>query len=365
MILVTGGAGFIGSNFVLDWLAQCDEPVVNVDKLTYAGNLNNLAVLRDDTRHVFVHADICDSDKMLELLSMYKPAAIVHFAAESHVDRSIHGPAEFVRTNINGTFSLLEAARAYWTELDGEVRENFRFLHVSTDEVYGTLGADDAPFSETTAYAPNSPYSASKAASDHLVRSYQHTYGLPTLTANCSNNYGPYHFPEKLIPLIIANALAGKPLPIYGDGQQIRDWLYVGDHCAAIRRVLTRGKPGEIYNIGGWNEKANLDVVHTLCDMLDVLRPIAAGGSYRAQITYVADRPGHDRRYAIDARKIERELGWKPTETFDTGIRKTVQWYLDNQAWVRDVQSGDYLKWLEKNYTQRDSTLDAPTQETA
>ena len=359
MILVTGGAGFIGSNFVLDWLAQSDEPVVNVDKLTYAGNLNNLASLRDDTRHIFVHADICDSDKMLELLRTYTPTAIVHFAAESHVDRSIHGPAEFVRTNINGTFSLLEAARAYWSQLASADKEKFRFLHVSTDEVYGTLGLDDAPFSETTAYAPNSPYSASKAASDHLVRSYHHTYGLPTLTTNCSNNYGSYHFPEKLIPLIIANALAGKSLPIYGDGQQIRDWLYVGDHCTAIRRVLAAGKPGETYNIGGWNEKANLDVVHTLCDMLDALQPNAAGISYRKQITYVTDRPGHDRRYAIDARKIERELGWKPAETFDSGIKKTVQWYLDNQAWVRDVQSGDYMKWLDKNYKQRKPSSDA------
>lgn len=367
MILITGGAGFIGSNFVLDWLAQCDEPLVNVDKLTYAGNLNNLATLRHDDRHVFVHADICDTELISSLLATHKPRAIVHFAAESHVDRSIHGPAEFVRTNINGTFSLLEAARSYWTGLAAADKESFRFLHVSTDEVYGSLGPDDAPFSETTAYAPNSPYSASKAASDHLVRSYHHTYGLPTLTTNCSNNYGPYHFPEKLIPLIIANALAGKPLPIYGDGQQIRDWLYVGDHCAAIRRVLTAGVPGQVYNIGGWNEKSNLEVVHTLCDMLDALRPTAAGTSYRAQITYVTDRPGHDRRYAIDARKIESELGWKPAETFDSGIKKTVQWYLDNQAWVRDVQSGDYMKWLEKNYSQRDASVDAQNnrQETA
>lgn len=358
MILVTGGAGFIGSNFVLGWLAQHDEPVVNVDKLTYAGNLNNLVSLRDDVRHLFVHADICDTDQMLSLLNTHKPTAIVHFAAESHVDRSIHGPAEFVRTNINGTFSLLEAARTYWSQLKGIEKQAFRFLHVSTDEVYGSLGLDDAPFSETTAYAPNSPYSASKAASDHLVRSYHHTYGLPTLTTNCSNNYGSYHFPEKLIPLVIANALAGKPLPIYGDGQQIRDWLYVGDHCAAIRRVLEQGKPGETYNIGGWNEQANLDVVHTLCDMLDTLRPMANGGSYRAQITYVTDRPGHDRRYAIDAHKIERELGWKPAETFETGIKKTVQWYLDNQAWVADVQSGAYMRWLEKNYKQRDTATD-------
>ena len=306
--------------------------------------------------------DSCDAERMLSLLTTHKPSAIVHFAAESHVDRSIHGPGEFVRTNINGTFSLLEAARSYWSDLVGTEKEKFRFLHVSTDEVYGSLAPNDAPFSEVTPYAPNSPYSASKAASDHLVRSYHHTYGLPTLTTNCSNNYGPYHFPEKLIPLVIANALAGKALPIYGDGQQIRDWLYVGDHCSAIRRVLTDGVPGETYNIGGWNEKANLDVVHTLCDILDELKPLATGNSYREQITYVTDRPGHDRRYAIDARKIERELAWKPAETFDTGIKKTVQWYLDNQAWVRDVQSGDYTKWLEKNYGERDRSVDEKQQ---
>lgn len=353
MILVTGGAGFIGSNFVLDWLANSDEAVLNIDKLTYAGNLNNLASLHDDPRHIFAHADICDGDQISQLLRTHRPRAIVHFAAESHVDRSIHGPAEFVRTNINGTFSLLEAARHYWSQLPEAEKEVFRFLHVSTDEVYGTLGKDDAPFSENTAYAPNSPYAASKAASDHLVRSYHHTYGLPTLTTNCSNNYGPYHFPEKLIPLMITNALAGKSLPIYGDGQQIRDWLYVADHCAAIRRVLSAGKPGETYNIGGWNEKANLEVVNILCEILDELVPLQTGSSYRQYISYVADRPGHDRRYAIDARKIERELGWKPAETFDSGIRKTVQWYLDNQAWVRDVQSGDYMKWLEKNYSDR------------
>jgi dTDP-glucose 4,6-dehydratase len=351
MIFVTGGAGFIGSNFVLDWLAQSDEPIINFDKLTYAGNLNNLASLREDGRHLFVHGDIGDSAHVASLLAMHRPRAIVHFAAESHVDRSIHSPGAFVTTNVNGTFGLLEAARAYWSGLDGTDKSEFRFLHISTDEVYGTLGQDDAPFTETTPYAPNSPYSASKAASDHLVRSYHHTYGLPTLTTNCSNNYGPYHFPEKLIPLIITNARAGKPLPIYGDGQQVRDWLYVGDHCAAIRRVLAAGRVGEVYNVGGWNEMANLDVVHTLCDMLDQLDPGA--DSYRAQITYVQDRPGHDRRYAIDARKIERELGWKPAETFETGIRKTVQWYLDNENWVRDVQSGDYLKWVEKNYAQR------------
>jgi dTDP-glucose 4,6-dehydratase len=353
MILVTGGAGFIGSNFVLDWVAQ-GEPVVNVDKLTYAGNLNNLVSLQHDSRHTFVRADICDTDHIARLLAEHKPRAIVHFAAESHVDRSIHGPGEFVTTNINGTFSMLEAARAYWSALGDADKAKFRFLHVSTDEVYGTLGPDDAPFTETTPYAPNSPYSASKAAADHLVRSYHHTYGFPTLTTNCSNNYGPFHFPEKLIPLIIANALAGKALPIYGDGQQVRDWLYVSDHCAAIRRVLEAGKPGETYNIGGWNEMANLDVVKTLCQMLDVQRP-KADGHYADQITYVKDRPGHDRRYAIDARKIERELGWKPVETFASGIKKTVEWYLANQDWVRDVQSGDYLKWVEKNYNERSS----------
>jgi dTDP-glucose 4,6-dehydratase len=359
MILVTGGAGFIGSNFVLGWLAQSDEPVINLDKLTYAGNMNNLETLSQDPRHLFVKGDIGDSTLVAALLAEYKPRAIVHFAAESHVDRSIHGPGDFISTNINGTFSLLEATRTYWSSMTDTDKEAFRFLHVSTDEVYGTLSPDDAPFTETTPYAPNSPYSASKAASDHLVRAYHHTYGLPTLTTNCSNNYGPYHFPEKLIPLVIANARAGKQLPIYGDGQQVRDWLYVGDHCAAIRRVLEDGSLGETYNIGGWNEKANLDVVHTLCDILDQLEPKAVGASYRNQITYVADRPGHDRRYAIDAGKIERELGWRPTETFESGIRKTVQWYLEHQDWVRDVQSGDYLKWLDKNYTQRDSKQEA------
>ncbi|HEY8101577.1 MAG TPA: dTDP-glucose 4,6-dehydratase [Burkholderiaceae bacterium] len=355
MILVTGGAGFIGSNFVLDWLAQCDESVVNLDKLTYAGNMNSLQALHQDNRHIFVKGDIGDRELVTALLISHKPRAIIHFAAESHVDRSIHGPSEFIATNINGTFSLLEAARVYWSGLSEPDKAAFRFLHVSTDEVYGTLGPSDAPFTEATAYAPNSPYSASKAASDHLVRAYHHTYGLPTLTTNCSNNYGPYHFPEKLIPLVIANARAGKPLPIYGDGRQVRDWLYVGDHCAAIRRVLEVGRLGETYNIGGWNEKANLDVVHTLCDILDKLDPKATGSSYRDQITFVADRPGHDRRYAIDARKIERELGWRPAETFESGIRKTVQWYLDHQNWVRDVQSGEYLKWVEKNYTRRDN----------
>jgi dTDP-glucose 4,6-dehydratase len=355
MIFVTGGAGFIGSNFVLDWIAQVGEPVLNFDKLTYAGNLNNLASLRGDERHVFVQGDICDRAHVQQLFEQHKPRAVVHFAAESHVDRSIHGPDAFVTTNVNGTFSLLEAARAYWSALPEPERAAFRFLHVSTDEVYGTLGPNDPPFSETTPYAPNSPYSASKAGSDHLVRAYHHTYGMPVLTTNCSNNYGPYHFPEKLIPLMITNALAGKPLPIYGDGQQIRDWLYVGDHCAAIRRVLEAGRPGETYNVGGWNEKANLEVVHTLCDILDRQAPKAGGGSYREQITRVADRPGHDRRYAIDARKLERELGWRPVETFETGIAKTVDWYLGHQDWVQDILSGDYLKWMEKNYFNRDA----------
>jgi dTDP-glucose 4,6-dehydratase len=357
MILVTGGAGFIGSNFVLDWLSHDDEPVVTLDKLTYAGNLGNLASVMQDERHTFVHGDICDRKLVDELFTKHKPRAILHFAAESHVDRSIHGPAEFISTNVNGTFTLLEAARTYYCALSDAEKANFRFLHVSTDEVYGSLGPNDAPFTETTAYAPNSPYSASKAASDHLVRAYHHTYGLPTLTTNCSNNYGPYHFPEKLIPLMIANALAGKPLPVYGDGKNVRDWLYVGDHCAAIRRVLEAGRPGETYNVGGWNEMTNLDVVHTLCDILDSLVPKAQ--SYRTQITFVEDRPGHDRRYAIDASKVERELGWKPAETFDTGIRKTVRWYLDHQDWVKEVQSGAYLKWMETNYGKRGTAREA------
>ncbi len=336
MILVTGGAGFIGSNFILDWIAGEQTPVINLDKLTYAGNLNNLITLQGDSRHVFVQGDICDGALVGRLLREHKPRAIVHFAAESHVDRSIHGPAEFIQTNINGTFSLLEETRAYWQELPAAEKGAFRFLHVSTDEVYGSLGPDDAPFSETTAYAPNSPYSASKAASDHLVRAYHHTYGLPVLTTNCSNNYGAYQFPEKLIPLIILNALNGKPLPIYGDGQNVRDWLYVGDHCTAIREVLKKGRLGETYNIGGWNEKTNLDVVHTVCAILDELLPQSTAIThYASLITYVKDRPGHDRRYAIDARKIEHELGWKPVETFETGIRKTVRWYLENQEWVR------------------------------
>ena len=351
MILVTGGAGFIGSNFVLDWLASTDEPVINLDKLTYAGNPDNLAAIEGDSRHQLVKGDICDRELVNQLIATHKPRAIVHFAAESHVDRSIHGPGDFIRTNVDGTFSLLEAARAYCAGLSDADKNNFRFLHVSTDEVFGTLSLTDPPFSETTPYAPNSPYSASKAASDHLVRAWHHTYGLPVLTSNCSNNYGPLQFPEKLVPLMIANALAGKPLPIYGDGQQVRDWLYVGDHCSAIRCILTDGKPGETYNIGGWNEKANIDVVHTLCDLLDELAP--GKQSYRQQITYVTDRPGHDRRYAIDARKTERELGWRPAETFETGMRKTVQWYLANQEWVRKIQSGDYLKWIDRNYSQR------------
>ena len=353
MILVTGGAGFIGSNFVLDWLAQHSEDVIGLDKLTYAGNLENLATLKDDPRHIFVRGDIGDTELVAQLLKQYRPRAVINFAAESHVDRSIHGPEDFIQTNIVGTFHLLEAVRAYWSSLSGEVKASFRFLHVSTDEVYGSLDKDEPAFSEAHRYEPNSPYSASKAASDHLARAYHHTYGLPVLTTNCSNNYGPYHFPEKLIPLMIVNALAGKSLPVYGDGQQIRDWLYVGDHCAAIRCVLAKGRLGEVYNIGGWNEKANLDIVHTICKLLDELRPRADGISYREQIAFVSDRPGHDRRYAIDARKIERELGWKPAETFESGIRKTVQWYLDNQDWVSNVQSGSYRQWVEKNYAER------------
>lgn len=353
MILVTGGAGFIGANFVLDWLREVGEPVVNLDVLTYAGNLENLASLKGDSRHVFVQGDICDGDKVAQLFAQHQPRAIVHFAAESHVDRSIHGPAEFIRTNINGTFSLLEAARAYWSGLAGEAKAAFRFLHVSTDEVYGSLGPTDPAFTEDTPYQPNSPYSASKAASDHLVRAYFHTYGLPVLTTNCSNNYGPYQFPEKLIPLIIANALAGKPLPIYGDGMNVRDWLYVGDHCAAIRRVLAAGRQGETYNVGGWNEMPNIEIVRILCRLLDAARPRADGKPYADQITYVKDRPGHDRRYAIDASKIERELAWRPAETFETGIAKTVSWYLDNADWVAHVQSGAYREWLDLNYTAR------------
>lgn len=349
-ILVTGGAGFIGSNFVLDWLRQSDEPVVNLDALTYAGNLENLASLSSDTRHVFVKGDICDRALVDSLLAKHKPHAIVHFAAESHVDRSIHGPGAFMKTNVDGTFTLLEAARAYWGALEGDAKATWRFHHVSTDEVYGSLMPTDPPFAETHPYEPNSPYSASKAASDHLVRAWHHTYGLPVVTTNCSNNYGPYHFPEKLIPLMIVNALAGKPLPVYGDGQQIRDWLYVTDHCSGIRAVLAGGKPGETYNIGGWNEKANIDIVKTVCALLDELKPLAEG-PYERLITYVKDRPGHDRRYAIDARKIERELGWRPAETFETGIRKTVQWYLDHPDWVARVLSGAYRDWVAKQYS--------------
>ena len=351
MILVTGGAGFIGSNFVLDWLAQSDESVVNLDLLTYAGNLGNLASLENNPSHIFVNGDIGDTKLVPELLQKHQPRAVINFAAESHVDRSIHGPEDFIQTNVLGTFHLLESVRAYWAGLSGNAKANFRFLHVSTDEVYGTLGDRDPAFTETTPYAPNSPYSASKAASDHLVRAYHHTYGLPVLTTNCSNNYGPYHFPEKLIPLCLLNAIAGKPLPIYGDGQQVRDWLFVKDHCSAIRRLLADGNCGETYNVGGWNEKANLDVVNTLCEILDELKPREDGLSYKAQITFVKDRPGHDRRYAIDATKIERELGWKPQETFETGIRKTVAWYLENQVWVKNVVSGEYRQWLNKQYS--------------
>jgi len=350
-ILVTGGAGFIGSNFVLGWLAGTGEPVVNLDALTYAGNLANLESLALDERHRFVRGDICDRARVEALLAEHRPRAIVHFAAESHVDRSIHGPADFVRTNVVGTFELLEATRAHWGRLDGEARAAFRFLHVSTDEVYGSLSATEPPFSETTAYAPNSPYSASKAASDHLVRAYHHTYGLPTVTTNCSNNYGPYQFPEKLIPLTIANALEGKPLPVYGDGRQVRDWLYVADHCDAVRLALARGRPGETYNIGGNSERANIDVVHALCDALQALRP--REGGYRGLVKFVADRPGHDRRYAIDARKIERELGWKPRESFESGLARTVRWYLEHAEWVAQVKSGAYREWLDTNYGRR------------
>ena len=351
MILVTGGAGFIGANFVLDWLASSDEAVINLDKLTYAGNPETLQSLQGDDRHTLVQGDIGDRKLVAQLLKTHQPRAVVNFAAESHVDRSIHGPGEFIQTNIVGTFNLLEAVRDYWSALPADEKAAFRFLHVSTDEVYGSLAKDDAAFTESSHIEPNSPYSASKAASDHLVRAWHHTYGLPVLTTNCSNNYGPYHFPEKLIPLMIVNALAGKNLPVYGDGQQIRDWLYVKDHCSAIRRVLEAGHLGEIYNVGGWNEKANLDIVHTVCALLDELRPRADGKPYQDQITYVTDRPGHDRRYAIDARKLERELGWKPSETFESGIRKTVQWYLDNPEWVAHVQSGAYRDWVQKQYT--------------
>ena len=350
MILVTGGAGFIGSNFVLDWLSAGNEPIVNLDVLTYAGNLQNLEAIAGDSRQIFVRGDIGDGDLVTTLLREHPIRAIVHFAAESHVDRSIHGPEDFIQTNIVGTFRLLEAARGHWTALSSDAKAAFRFLHVSTDEVYGSLSPSDPPFAETNQYQPNSPYSASKAAADHLVRSYHHTYGLPVLTTNCSNNYGPFHFPEKLIPLCIHNALAGKPLPIYGDGMQIRDWLYVKDHTSAVRRVLEAGTPGETYNIGGWNEKPNIEVVKTLCRILDEEHPKADGTSYADQITFVKDRPGHDRRYAIDARKIETDLGWKPVETFETGIRKTVRWYLDHQEWVANVASGGYRDWINTHY---------------
>jgi len=350
-ILVTGGAGFIGSNFILTWIAQEAASVTNLDKITYAGNLRNLESVCSHPRYSFVQGDICDRELLQSILKSKHPTAIIHFAAESHVDRSIHGPDDFIRTNVHGTFCLLEEARAYWSELSGPEREVFRFLHVSTDEVYGSLGASDPPFSETTPYAPNSPYSASKAASDHLVRAYHHTYGLPTLTTNCSNNYGPYQFPEKLIPLMILNARAGKPLPVYGDGQNVRDWLFVEDHCDAIRAVLARGRTGQTYNIGGWNEKRNIEVVELICSQLDELCPGDPVLPHRKLITYVKDRPGHDRRYAMDARKIERELGWKPRQTFETGIRKTLEWYLQNDGWVQEVVSGSYRQWIAKQYS--------------
>lgn len=348
MILVTGGAGFIGSNFVLDWLAQSDEKIVNLDKLTYAGNLQNLSSLTGDSRHYFVQGDIGDIQLVPQLLKQHQPRVIINLAAESHVDRSIHGPEDFIQTNILGTFRLLEAVRTYWNELETQEKQNFRFLHVSTDEVYGSLTLNEPAFTEEHPYQPNSPYSASKASSDHLVRAYHHTYKLPVLTTNCSNNYGPFQFPEKLIPLMIVNALTGKSLPVYGDGQQIRDWLYVTDHCSAIRRVLEAGIPGETYNIGGWNEKPNIDIVKMICDLLGETYP---NSTFQNLITYVQDRPGHDRRYAIDAKKIERELNWRPAETFATGIRKTIQWYLNNQQWINNVQTGSYREWIEKNYT--------------
>jgi dTDP-glucose 4,6-dehydratase len=353
MILVTGGAGFIGTNFILDWLTQSDEEIINLDNLTYAGNLENLAPLKDDKRHIFIKGDICDSTLIISLLTKYKPRAIINLAAESHVDRSIKEPEGFIQTNIVGTFRLLEATRAYWGALENMKKEKFRFLHISTDEVYGSLSSKEKAFDEDHRYEPNSPYSASKAASDHLIRAYHNTYGLPVLTTNCSNNYGPYQFPEKLIPLIIINALTNKPLPVYGDGQQIRDWLYVKDHCDAIRRVLEAGTPGETYNIGGWNEKTNIDIIHTICSLLDTLSPHVDGKHYNEQITFVTDRPGHDRRYAINSNKIKRDLGWKPGETFETGIHKTVQWYLNNQSWVKNIQSGAYREWIDKNYKGR------------
>jgi dTDP-glucose 4,6-dehydratase len=353
MILVTGGAGFIGSNFILNWLENNDEEIVNLDKLTYAGNLENLASLQDNSSYIFIEGDIGNTELVTKLFEKYQPKTVINFAAESHVDRSIYGPEAFIETNVVGTFRLLEVVRRFWAKLDKQAKENFRFLHVSTDEVYGTLDQLAPAFNEENRYEPNSPYSASKAASDHLVRSYHHTYGLPVLTTNCSNNYGPYQFPEKLIPLMIVNALDGKSLPIYGDGQQIRDWLYVMDHCTAICKVLESGRVGETYNIGGWNEKPNIDIADAVCSILDELKPRLDQKSYREQITYVKDRPGHDRRYAIDARKIERELNWKPAESFETGIRKTVQWYLENRSWIANVQSGAYRDWLEKNYQGR------------
>jgi dTDP-glucose 4,6-dehydratase len=352
MILITGGAGFIGSNFVIDWLSKYNEPVINLDKLTYAGNKESLQSLNNNEYHHFIHGDIGDIQLITRLLNEYQPRAIINFAAESHVDRSIHGPSDFIETNVVGTFNLLETTRNYWQTLPEQKQKAFRFLHVSTDEVYGSLKQEDPAFTEQNRYEPNSPYSASKAASDHLVRAYYHTYSLPGLTTNCSNNYGPYQFPEKLIPVVITNALAAKSLPIYGDGLNVRDWLYVSDHCAAIRQVLAQGQVGEVYNIGGWNEMTNIEIVTTICHLLDELRPDPEG-SYTRLISHVKDRLGHDRRYAIDARKIERELGWRPTETFQTGIRKTVQWYLDNQSWVENVMSGQYRAWMKTNYQNR------------
>jgi len=354
-ILVTGGAGFIGSNFVLNWLAGERGPVINLDKLTYAGNLANLASLKSNAAHTFVRGDICDAALVADLLRKHRPRAVIHFAAESHVDRSIAGPEAFLRTNIDGTFTLLQAARGYYESLTGGERDRFRFLHVSTDEVYGTLLPDDPAFHEDTPYSPNSPYAASKAASDHLVRAWVHTYGLPAIITNCSNNYGPYQFPEKLIPLMIANALQGKPLPVYGDGQQVRDWLYVADHCGALRTVLERGRVGETYNVGGGNQRSNLEVVNTLCALLDELVPESKFRPHLQLVQYVTDRPGHDRRYAIDARKLEGELGWKAEQSFETGMRKTVEWYLANSAWVEGVTSGAYQQWVTENYAGREA----------
>jgi dTDP-glucose 4,6-dehydratase len=352
-IMVTGGAGFIGSNFVLSWLQTTGTPVVNLDLLTYAGNASNLSTLDGDARHELTRGDICDAELVGHMLREHRPRAVVHFAAESHVDRSIVSPGTFIRTNVQGTFVLLEQAKAYWSELGPQDRAEFRFLHVSTDEVYGSLGVDDPPFSETTPYSPNSPYAASKAASDHLARAYFHTYGLPVLTTNCSNNYGPFQFPEKLIPLMILNALEGKPLPVYGDGRNVRDWLYVEDHCSAIRAVLGNGRPGETYNIGGNSERANIDVVNTICALVDEMAPAAAAGPRSNLITYVKDRPGHDRRYAMNASKLERELGWSPAEKFESGLRKTVSWYLDHPLWIENIRTGAYADWIAKNYTER------------